>query len=100
MRRWYAQFFNSLLLFPKCAIKHRSGDTVLVLVRYDQKYAKQAYRFGCLLEAQMDGDQLVSNVVVGMRPRDSMQKSLPYQSAKSVTVTPRHQEERCVGSSS
>ena len=84
MRRWYAQFFNSLLPFPKCAIKHRSGDTVLV--RYDQKYAKQAYRVGCLLESQMDSDQLVRNVVVGKRSRDSMQKSLPYQSAKLYRV--------------
>ena len=39
------------------------GNTVLI--RYDQKYAKQANRNGCFLEAEMDGDQLVRTVVVG-----------------------------------
>ena len=55
-----------MLSFPKKIIKNRNlwpGNTVMV--KYDQKYARQAYRNGCFLEAQMDSDQLVRTVVVG-----------------------------------
>ena len=44
------------------------------------KYFKPDYRMGRGMEVQVDNDQLVRTVVVGMRPRDSREKSLPYQS--------------------
>ena len=46
---------------------------------YERKNSKPDFRMGRVLEVKIDNSQLVRTVFIGMRPRDSREKSLPYK---------------------
>ena len=80
---WYSQVFSSLVPYNKWKKEKPNlevGD--VCLVKYDHKVGKADYRICRVEEVEMDAKGLVRTVIVGMRPRDSREKSLPYKSKK------------------
>ena len=80
---WYSQVFSSLVPYNKWKKEKPNlevGD--VCLVKYDHKVGKADYRICRVEEVEMDAKGLVRTVTVGMRPRDSREKSLPYKSKK------------------
>ena len=60
------------------------GD--VVLVKFATNSTSDPYRMGKVVKADKDRDGLVRTVSVGMRPRDSREKVLPYK-AKDLWIT-------------
>ena len=86
-KHWYVQVFPSLIPVRKWRQKVRNlkaGD--IVLVKFPNTYSKDPFRMGKIVKADPDRDGLVRTVSVGMRPRDSREKVLPYK-AKDLWVT-------------
>jgi len=80
---WYSQVFSSLIPYKKWKDEKPNlsvGD--VCLVKYDHKVGKADYRICKVQEVEIDNKGLVRTVTVGMRPRDSREKSLPYKSKK------------------
>ena len=80
---WYSQVFSSLVPYKKWKDEKpnlKVGD--VCLVKYDHKVGKADYRICKVQEVETDNKGLVRTVTVGMRPRDSREKSLPYKSKK------------------
>ena len=80
---WYSQVFSSLVPYNKWKKEKTNlevGD--VCLVKYDHKVGKADYRICRVEEVEKDAKGLVRTVTVGMRPRDSREKTLPYKSKK------------------
>ena len=86
-KQWYNQVFPSLVPVRKWRRKTRDiqvGD--IVLVKFATNQTTDPYRMGKVVKADKDRDGLVRTVSVGMRPRDSREKVLPYK-AKELWIT-------------
>ena len=80
---WYSQVFSSLVPYNKWKKEKTNlevGD--VCLVKYDHKVGKADYRICRVEEVEKDAKGLVRTVTVGMRLRDSREKTLPYKSKK------------------
>ena len=86
---WYRQVFSSLLPYhDQGASEVRGNLTVgdICLVFYDSKVGKGDYRLSIVRQIHPDEHGVVREVTVGMRPRDSREKSLPYRSKELTSL--------------
>ena len=80
-QEWYVQVFPQLVPVKKWRSVERNmrvGD--IVLVRFATKVPPAKYRLGRVVEVKTDPKGLVRSCLVGMRPRDAREKTLPYRS--------------------
>ena len=77
---WSTQVFPNLIPFNryKDAARHENlGAGDVCLLKFDSK-VKPEYRLCKVLEVKPDQEGLVRTVVVGFRPRDRRDQTLPY----------------------
>ena len=80
-KRWYTQVWEHLIPTTKWRHKERNvkvGD--IVMVKFSGKVPPAEFRMGVVLEVKPDHKGLVRTAIVGMRPRDRREATLPYKS--------------------
>ena len=86
---WFRQVFDSLLPYhdqDAAIIRENLQVNDICLVFYDSKIGKGDYRLSVILEIHPDEHGIVREVTVGMRARDSREKSLEYKSKALQTL--------------
>ena len=87
-KEWFFTVFDSLVPLRKWRVADRNvqiGD--IVLLKFERKLVRHEFRYGRVLEVTHDTKGLVRTCVVGVRPRDSREKVLPYVPKQLLRMT-------------